>query len=253
MTHWRRAIMTVLGRCPADAHEESCQAVCLVHRERGAADVFQVHSNMTVSGLETVAKADISDPEKCKEAAEKQLKRKGIDVVCFVECNGSTEFMTGSRDACMQSLKPQKGSTTYVIPDPSASSALRMMKAVQGEGMPTLRNPFVHGNLFLMLTIDFPESLTASAQAALRNHLPPPKNSCAPGAASCKRRLKRVWSCVCAGVQTQDHEVHGLVDMDPIVSAQDNAVNMGGGQEAYDEDEAHGNGGGAQRVQCAQQ
>jgi len=187
---------------------------------------------MTVSGLETVAKADISDPEKCKEAAEKQLKRKGIDVVCFVECNGSTEFMTGSRDACMQSLKPQKGSTTYVIPDPSASSALRMMKAVQGEGMPTLRNPFVHGNLFLMLTIDFPESLTASAQAALRNHLPPPKNSC---------------------VQTQDHEVHGLVDMDPIVSAQDNAVNMGGGQEAYDEDEAHGNGGGAQRVQCAQQ
>mmetsp|Transcript_49722 Transcript_49722/g.108579 ORF Transcript_49722/g.108579 Transcript_49722/m.108579 type:complete len:219 (-) Transcript_49722:518-1174(-) len=46
---------------------------------------------------ETVAKADISDPEKCKEAAQGQLKRKGIDVVCFVEQNGSTEFMSGSR------------------------------------------------------------------------------------------------------------------------------------------------------------
>jgi len=107
-----------------------------------------------------------------------------------------------------------------------------MMKAVQGEGMPTLRNPFVHGNLFLVLNIDFPEALTASAQAAVLNHLPPPKNSC---------------------VQTQDHEVHRLVDTDPIVSAQQNAVNMGGGQEAYDEDEGHNHGGGAQRVQCAQQ
>ena len=32
------------------------------------------------------------------------------------------------------------------------------IRAVKGEGMPTKSNPFVKGNLFLMLSIAFPES-----------------------------------------------------------------------------------------------
>ncbi|CAE7530940.1 PLT2 [Symbiodinium natans] len=35
-----------------------------------------------------------------------------------------------------------------------AKKAFRMMKAVKDEGMPTYKNPFVHGNLFLILTIE---------------------------------------------------------------------------------------------------
>ena len=45
----------------------------------------------------------------------------------------------------------------------------RLMKTVEGQGMPRLRNPFEFGNLFLMLNIEFPAAgaLTPAAQAAL--------------------------------------------------------------------------------------
>jgi len=194
---------------------------------------WEVFEDSDCPGLDTVAKAEIADVEKCKEASIGQLKRKGIDVCCFVTRNGETEFKQGTRSECIANIKSKKGSTTYVIPCPEASSALRMMKAVKGEGMPTLRNPFVHGNLFLLLTIDFPESLSPSAQAALKKELPPPLNSC---------------------MHTDEHENHTLVDMDPVVSEQENKINMGSGNEAYDEDdEGQGGMGGGQRVQCAQQ
>ena len=38
----------------------------------------------------------------------------------------------------------------YVLPDPDAKKPFRMMKAVKDEGMPTYKNPFVHGNLGLV-------------------------------------------------------------------------------------------------------
>ena len=40
--------------------------------------------------------------------------------------------------------------------DAMGGAAGRMMKAVEGHGMPRLRNPFEFGNLFLMLNIEFP-------------------------------------------------------------------------------------------------
>ena len=49
-----------------------------------------------------------------------------------------------------------------------------MMKTVEGQGMPRLRNPFEFGNLFLMLNIEFPKAgaLTPAAQAALLEAVP---------------------------------------------------------------------------------
>merc|ERR1712066_698477 len=77
----------------------------------------------------------------------------------------------------MAAKKTVKGKTMYVVSDPDAKKSFRIMKAVKDEGIPTYKNPFVHGNLFLILTIQFPESLSPENQAAIRGLLPPPLNT----------------------------------------------------------------------------
>merc|ERR1711937_732224 len=97
------------------------------------------------------------------------------------------------------------------------------MKAVKDEGLPTVKNPFVHGNLFLILTVEFPESLTADAQKKLKDLIPQkPFLSCS---------LKEDDPSV---------EVHTLTDIDPVQSFSSNKVNMKSGNEAYDEDDDEG-------------
>merc|ERR1712139_725949 len=103
-----------------------------------------------------------------------------------------------------------------------------------GEGMPTVKNPFVHGNLFLILTIEFPESLTPDNQEAIRMALPPPLN-------------KTQWN-----KDDEDVEVHSVVEIDPIQSFNENKINMSSGQEAYDEDEECNERGHSGPPQCAQ-
>merc|ERR1719322_1625587 len=110
----------------------------------------------------------------------------------------------------------------YIVSDPNAKKSFRVMKAVKGEGMPTLKNPFVHGNLFLNLTIQFPESLTPEIQGKIQDLLPPPLN------------VSR-WR-----EDDQSVEVHTLVDIDPVESHDSNKVHMRGGGEAYDDEEDGG-------------
>merc|ERR1712187_433147 len=86
-----------------------------------------------------------------------------------------------------------------VVSDPKASSSLQMMKAVENEGMPTFKNPMIQGNLFLILNIEFPESLQSETQDELRKLLPPPLNS----------------TCT---TEDDDVEVHTLSDIDPVQS-----------------------------------
>lgn len=93
-----------------------------------------------------------------------------------------------------------------------------MMKAVKDEGMPTLKNPFVHGNLFIILNIEFPQSISSDVQEQLRALLPPPLHPPTLTA-------------------SDDTEVHELVDIDPVQSYSLNRSNMTVGGEAYDEDE----------------
>lgn len=50
------------------------------------------------------------------------------------------------------------------------------LKAVIGEGMPTIGQPFLYGNLFLALAIRFPDALDAAAEQKLRQALPGPNN-----------------------------------------------------------------------------
>merc|ERR1711904_746924 len=118
--------------------------------------------------IDNVAQADTTDVDTLKKAVETQLKRKGISVGAFVVDGKSAYFKSASREEVLAAKKPSKSSTLYVVSDPNANASTRLMKAVKGEGMPTYKNPFVSGILFLILTIDFPESLTAENQKGIR-------------------------------------------------------------------------------------
>merc|ERR1712007_105537 len=101
--------------------------------------------------------------------------------------------------------QPKQNCTMYVVADPNAENHLRMMKAVKDEGMPTLKNPFVNGNLFIILNIDFPQSLSSEVQEQLRALLPPPLH---------------------APVVDADAEVHEVIDIDPVQSYNINRADM---------------------------
>jgi len=199
---------------------------------------WEVFEDCDCESLDFVAQADNTDVDTLKKACETQLKRKGIDVGCFVIRNNRAYFKQASREEVMEAKHAKKGSTMYVLADPNAKAQERLVKAVKDEGMPTFKNPFIHGNLFLLLTIQFPESLTPDKQTQIRSLLPPPINKPA------------------FGQNDEGVEVHEVVDIDPVESFNSNKVNMQAGGEAYDEDdEGGGRGGfpGGQQVQCQQQ
>uniref|UniRef100_A0A7S4QK33 J domain-containing protein n=1 Tax=Alexandrium monilatum TaxID=311494 RepID=A0A7S4QK33_9DINO len=195
---------------------------------------WEVIEDADCPDIENVAQADTTDVDTLKKACETQLKRKGIDVGVFVVSGGRAYFKQGTREEILAAKKTKRGSTMYLAADPNAKNHLRMMKAVKDEGMPTYKNPFIHGNLFLLLTIQFPESLTPENQGALRQLLPPPLHT---------PTLK---------ADSPDVEVHTVTDIDPVQSYAANKVNMQAGGEAYDEDEEGGGGMGGQGVPCKQ-
>lgn len=131
--------------------------------------------NMNVT-LEDVARAETDDVEALKNACGKgQLRGKGIG--CFITHNGSTTFKQGTREECLAAKKPKQGATLYILKDPNESVSNRMMKCVVGEGLPTFRDQTEFGNLFLVLTIQFPDTIPADSISTLRGILPPPLNT----------------------------------------------------------------------------
>jgi len=197
---------------------------------------WEVIEDHDCPGLENVAQADTTDIDTLKKACETQLKRKGIDVGVFCVDARRAYFKQCTREEALAAKKPKKGTTMYVLSDPDAKKSFRMTKAVKGEGMPTYKNPFVNGNLFLILTIEFPESLSPEVQQKIKGLLPAPLNTPA-------------WK-----ESDESVEVHTVTDIDPVSSYNSNKVNMASGGEAYDdEDEGGGGGGGGGQPQCQQQ
>jgi len=188
---------------------------------------WEVYEDCDCPNIHAFAQSDSSDIDSLKNAFETQLQRKGIDVGAFVVRGGRTFFKTASREEVFADKRQQQGCTMYVLADRDAASRLRRLKAVKDEGMPTYKNPFVHGNLFLVLTVQFPESLTVEAQCAMRKLLPPALN-------------KRQWT------NDADLQVHVLTNMDPVHSYNSNKRIMQVGGDSHDEDEARGG------VQCQQ-
>lgn len=179
--------------------------------------------------LEDVARADTADTDALKSACSKgQLKGKGIGA--FITRGGSTTFKQGTREEVLAASKPKQGATMYILADANKSAGARMMKCVEGEGLPTFRDQTVFGNLFLVLTIDFPESIPVEAIPTLKGLLPPALNS------------------VTANEGDENVDVCELVTMDPVASYQMNKPIV----REEDDDDAHGHPGGG-NVQCAQQ
>lgn len=206
-------------------------------KEDGATK-WEVLEDCDCPSIDNVAEAGTSDVDTLKKACETQLKRKGIDVGVFVVNGSKAFFKQCSRDEALAAKKPRKGYTMYIVADPDAQKANRLIKAVKDEGMPTLKNPFVHGNIFLLLTIEFPDALEPSAQAAIKKLLPAPLN---------------------AGDLTEDDpsvELHTVTDIDPVQSYNASKVLMQAGGEAYDDDDEDEGGmrmPGGGGAQCQQQ
>merc|ERR1719498_337355 len=132
---------------------------------------WEVMEDCDCPSIDNVAQADTTDVDTLKKACETQLKRKGIDVGVFVVSGSKAYFKQGTREEILAAKKTRKGCTMYVISDPNANQHLRLMKAVKDEGMPTYKNPFIHGNLFLILNIEFPQNLTSDVQQSIRSLL----------------------------------------------------------------------------------
>lgn len=179
---------------------------------------------------EVVARAQTSDVDTCKKVSAE----KGFNG--FVIQGNTAEFFQASREECVSSKTKKRGATMYVVGDPNAGAASRMMKAAKGEGLPTHKNPFVFGNLFLVITVQFPVpgSIGEAQQELLKRALP-----------DTRKKLP-------VDPNGSDVEIHYLEDIDPVESQeQTKGLNPA---EAYDEDEESQRGpGGAQRVACNQQ
>jgi DnaJ family protein A protein 2 len=184
----------------------------------------------TDCSLEDVARAETTDVDALKSACTKgQLRGKGIG--CFITRNGTTTFKQGSREECLAACKPKQGATLYILADPNAASSSRMMKCCVGEGLPTFRDQTEFGNLFVILTIEFPDSIPTEAISTMRGLLPPALNT------------------VTAQEGDENVDVVSLTTMDPVASYN---MNKPVSRDEDDDDEGgHGMGGG--NVQCAQQ
>jgi len=180
--------------------------------------------------LEDMAQADSNDIDMLKKAVSKgQLKGKGIG--CFVVNGGRTTFKRGSREECLAAKSKSTGACMYVLEDAGAGAAGRMLRAVEGEGLPLARDPFQFGNLFLQLEIEFPTELSEEAQATLKTVLPAGEHTST------------------ADETAEDVDTHEISLVDPVASYKDGTYSA---KDANDSDDDEG-GGGGQRVQCAQQ
>merc|ERR1719356_87128 len=199
---------------------------------------WEVMEDCDCPSIDNVAQAETTDVDTLKKACETQLKRKGIDVGVFVVDGSRAYFKQCTREEALSAKKTRKGCTMYILADPDAKKSDRIMKAVKGEGMPTYKNPFVTGNLFLILTIEFPDKLEPDIQSQIKKLLPPPLNV---------PKLKDDDPSV---------ELHTVTDIDPVQSYNSNKANMQAGGEAYDDDDDEGGPrgmGGPGGVQCQQQ
>jgi len=182
--------------------------------------------------LEDMAKAETTDLDVLKKAVNTQLKGKNIG--CFVVKDGQTTFKQGTRAECLEAKKKRSGATMYVLGDENASSSKRMMRAVEGEGLPLMRDPYQFGNLFLQLEIVFPDEITEPMRAALQAALPPALNSSE------------------ADESAEDVDTQECTVLDPVASYKDGVFQNKDSYDDDDDDDGHP-GMRGQNVQCAQQ
>jgi len=198
--------------------------------EEGKQD-WDMFEDSDIPSVDDAAAADSEDLNICKKAcASGQLKGRGIGA--FVQKNGKTKFKQCTTEEAMKAKKRSPGSKLFILRDPMASAGKRMMKAVEGGGLPRLKQPFEHGNLFIILTIEFPATIDPSVCAELLKVLPPAKS------------VPKITA------DMADVEEEFLTDVDPVASFK---IAQATNPEEDDDDDERGGGGGGGGVQCAQQ
>lgn len=171
------------------------------------ADVqWEAFPNMDCPSIPHVGYADLQDVDAIYEVCKTQLPQQGVKPTAFVMDGHRTYFKTAARQEILDAKQLRQGAILYVATDPAKSSP-KLFKAIQGEGMPTYRNPMLRGNLFLLLHVEFPQQIPPELQQDLRKLLP----------ASNVTELEARWE-----EQDEDVEVHALTDIDPIASQETN-------------------------------
>ena len=190
-------------------------------------DLWEMFEDSDTPSLENAAVAETEDLNVCKKAVAKgQLKGKGIG--CFVQRGGKTVFKQCTTEQAMAAKTTSRGAKLFVIQDPESTASKRMMKCIKGEGLPRLRAPIDHGNLFIQFNIEFPDSIDSSLAPQLLKLLNPPMH-------------------VVKSSEDEVDDVLELEDEDPVRSFKEYTP-----PEADDDEDGEG-GPGGQRVQCAQQ
>ncbi|KAG6736548.1 hypothetical protein POTOM_060592 [Populus tomentosa] len=153
-----------------------------------------------------------------------KFKRKGDDL--FVEHTlPLTEALCGFQFV----LTHLDGRQLLIKSNPGEVVKPDSFKAINDEGMPMYKRPFMKGKLYIHFNVDFPDSLTPDQVKAIETILPRPSS-----------QLTDMELDECE--ETTLHDVNIEEEMRRKQQAR---------EEAYDEDEEMPHGG--QRVQCAQQ
>jgi DnaJ family protein A protein 2 len=156
-----------------------------------------------------------------------KFKRKGDDLICdhsltLTEALCGFQFILTHLDGRQLLIKSEPGEV--IKPD--------QFKAINDEGMPMYQRPFMKGKLYIQFAVDFPDSLSVDQCKALEAVLPARTSS----------QLTNMEIDECEETTLHD------VNMEEEVRRKQQQQ----AHEAYDEDEDM-LGGGAQKVQCAQQ
>eukprot|EP00930_Biecheleria_cincta_P087395 TRINITY_DN76634_c0_g1_i1.p1 TRINITY_DN76634_c0_g1~~TRINITY_DN76634_c0_g1_i1.p1 ORF type:complete len:412 (-),score=49.04 TRINITY_DN76634_c0_g1_i1:51-1286(-) len=217
---------------------ENCSGVGKVFKMRSARHVVDVHIPKGVPDGHHIILRGAADEHPGAETGDVifivtgqehgLFKRRGADLymrksILLVDalCGCSIEVQhLDRRQLLVQTMPGEVIKPVHIGLDSTAIDRLRLMKAVKGEGMPTFREPFRYGNLFLVLDIEFPDHLSPEAQDTLRRYLPSHKP------ASPEPSISQL-----------DFEVHAMVDMDPAESFRQTEPYMKADKNAFDEDD----------------
>jgi DnaJ family protein A protein 2 len=156
-----------------------------------------------------------------------KFKRKGDDL--FYE---HTLTLTEALCGFQYVLTHLDGRQLLIKTNPGEVVKPDSFKAINDEGMPMYQRPFMKGKLYIHFNVEFPDSLGVDQVKALEKILPPKSQS----------QLTDMEIDECE--ETTLHDVNIEEEMRRKAHQH---------QEAYDEDDEEAHGGGAQRVQCAQQ
>ncbi|ESO90951.1 hypothetical protein LOTGIDRAFT_122424 [Lottia gigantea] len=196
-----------------------------VHVDKGMKDGQKITFRGEGDQLPDVEPGDVVIVLQLKE--HEQFSREGSNL-WFRQKIGLTEALCGFSFT----LKHLDGRDLVISNPPGEIIKPELIKTVQGEGMPTYRNPFDKGDLFIKFEVVFPQN----------NFIAPEK-------------LKKLENLLPARPKYEKPTGEHVEEVDMVPYDQTRSAGSSRGREAYhddddEDDEMHG---GGPRVQCAHQ